>query len=95
MRLRVLSPSRPVCDFGTNGALLTVNGLTIDTAEYYARGERVIELRSGGDGAAVVGGDGAYLATVEIPQRRYEGEENSILTPLDPNAVLVNIWPSA
>ncbi len=95
-RVRLLNQTQPVADFSVSGALITVRGLTVDCAPYYAANTRRVDVRSDDTGNAVIGGTGPFLAIIEIPGQRFsEGENGPVLAPLDPAAITVVLWPSA
>lgn len=103
MQIHLKTPGQPVADFSIAGALVTVAGVAIDCAARQQDVATVVEIRAGAAGAAE-GGDGAYLAQIRIPARRYDeheiDDEHGNLTvlrdalPLDPNAVEVTLWPT-
>ncbi len=106
MQINLMQPGQPVADFAVSGAVVSVAGVPVDCAASQQDVAVVIEIRSN-DGIAGVGGDGAYLAQIEIPARRYEtttipaegeGEQDTEVRsplPLDPDAVVVTLWPTA
>ena len=99
-------PGQPVADFSVNGAVVTVAGVAIDCAAREQDTAQTLEIRAQG-GEAHEGGDGAYLAQIEIPARRYEeaageidpetGEAESInvAVALDPARIVITLWPAA
>ncbi len=95
-RIKLLSQKQPVADFSVQGAVVTIRGLAIDCAAYYASNTRSVEVRSNESGETVIGGNGLYLAVIEIPGQRFEESENGqVLLPMDPNAILIQLWPAA
>lgn len=103
MQIKLISDGQGVADFSIAGAVITVSGVTIDCADRQSDTIEYIEIRSNG-GTVSEGGDGAYLAQIEIPARRYEtvmqpDEENTpqpidVPIALDPDAVVVTLWPT-
>ncbi len=94
--IRNVVPDAPAPDFSVQGARFAIRGLEIDTAACYAAGETLVEVRADSGGDAVVGGDGPFLAVIEIPARRYEqADGEQTLVPLDPKTVTINLWPGA
>lgn len=95
-------PGQPVAEFSVAGTLIVVAGVTVDCAERQLDTSVLIEIRTG-DAGAMEDGDGAYLAQIAIPARRYEevpgeAEEDPIEivpVPLDPNAIDITLWPMA
>lgn len=101
-------PGQPVADFSVNGAVVVVAGVSVDCAQRQTDAALTVEIRVV-NGVAAEGGAGAYLAQVDIPAREYEileidegsQEESTPVTrvrqplPLDPNAVVVTLWPTA
>jgi len=106
MQIRLMHPGQPVADFAISGAIVTIAGLPIDCAERQQDVSVLVEIRDE-DGVAVEGGDGPYLAHIQIPSRRYApaiapqnddeeggGSDTGNPLPLDPNAVIVTLWPT-
>lgn len=101
-QITLKQPGQPVADFAVSGAVITVAGVTVDCAERQLDTSVQIEIRTA-DGGAIEGGDGAYLAQIMIPARRYdevpgETEEDPVEivpAPLDPNAIEIVLWPTA
>lgn len=99
-------PGQPVPDFSVSGSVVTVAGVSIDTADRETDAATTIEIRRSNDGTAHEGGDGALLAQIDIPARRYietvgdvdpkTGEPSIIMTPVefDPNRVTITLWPA-
>lgn len=112
MQINLKQPGQPVADFSVSGAVVTVSGVAIDCATRQEDVAVTIEIRRNLGGPSE-GGNGAYLAQIKIPSRRYEitqvpgeegeGEEGETAQPtelreplpLDPNAVVVTLWPTA
>lgn len=102
-QINLKQPSLPVADFAVNGALVTAAGVTVDCAERQLDTIVTVEIRSSASGAHE-GGEGAYLAQIEIPARRYTdtektGEDGKPTlvrepVPLDANAVVITLWPT-
>jgi hypothetical protein len=84
-------PGQPVSDFSVSGARVTVAGITVDCAQRQTDSSVCVEIRSN-HGVPSEGGDGAYLAQIDIPARSYAGIES---VALDPNAVTITLWPTA
>lgn len=102
-QIKLLQPSQPVADFGVSGTQVTVAGVTVDVAERQTDSGEIIEIRHNG-ATAQVGGDGAYLAHIEVPPAQYSpaihGNEGEVITPaarlpLDPNTIVITLWPTA
>lgn len=98
-------PGQPVADFAVASTTITVAGVTVDCKARQLDVDVAIEIRRNANGPGE-GGDGAYLAQISIPARRYadvtgssEGETQfhpmQEPVPIDPNAVQVTLWPSA
>ena len=101
-QIQLMQPGMPVADFSVAGNLITIAGLAIDCAERQQDVTEIVEIRQQGT-VVTEGGDGAYLAQIFIPPRQFaeaeepgEGEEQAdpIQLPLDPNAVLILLWPA-
>lgn len=104
MQIILKSPGQPVADFAISGTDVTVSGVHIDCADRQRDVLVTIEVRLNADGPGE-GGNGAYLAQIEIPAKRYEsvsvpaedGEGETEIRealPLDHNAVVVTLWPT-
>lgn len=101
-QITLKQPGQPVADFAVSGAVITVAGVTVDAVERQLDTSVLVEIRTA-DGGAIEGGDGAYLAQIMIPARRYdempgETEEDPVEivpAPLDPNAIEIVLWPTA
>ena len=101
-------PGQPVADFAFTGTTVTVAGVSVDCAHRQMDVAVAVEIRRNASGPGE-GGNGAYLAQIAIPSRRYtlaetisaEGKGDGPPTvtqeavPLDPNAVQVTLWPTA
>lgn len=61
---------QPVADFAFSGSIVTVAGVSIDCAERQLDTAVTVEVRADKAGA-IEGGNGAYLAQIAIPARRY------------------------
>jgi hypothetical protein len=100
---------QPVSDFSFFDNTVTVAGAIFDCAARQQDAEVLIEVRTGNAGA-IEGGNGAYLAQIAIPARRYiavqstapaangamgQSSTSQEALPLDPNAVQVTLWPIA
>lgn len=93
-----------VADFAIAAGLVTVAGITIDCAARQEDGEQHIELRQA-NGVVAESASGAYVAILVVPARRYREEPITddegnpavqlVPEPLDPNAVVVKLWPFA
>lgn len=106
MQIILKQDGQPVADFSVSGANVTVAGVAIDCAERQQDIAVSVEVRQNIGGPSE-GGNGAYLAQIEIPARRYEtvtvpaeGEDEQPTElreplPLDPNAIVVTLWPTA
>lgn len=94
-QIQLIHPGQPVADFSLTGNQITVAGLTIDAEQMQRDSTVVVEVRDNGAGAQL-GGSGAFLAHVEIPPMQFiEQEEERERLPLDPNTVVVTLWPVA
>lgn len=95
-------PGQPIADFAVAGTVITIAGIAVDCAERQLDTAVSIEIRTGADGVTE-GGDGAYLAQIAIPARRYEeipgeteeGPIEIVPVPLDQNAIDITLWPMA
>lgn len=102
-------PGQPVADFAVVGTTVTVAGISVDCAARQLDVAVAVEIRRNTNGPSE-GGNGAYLAQISIPARRYilvkagSAENESVIgqassmqepVPLDPNAVQVTLWPTA
>lgn len=104
-QITLKSPGQPVADFSFSGAVVTVSGVVVDCAARQGDSSTQIAI-CGTLTDATEGGNGAYLAQIDIPAKRYttvagadDAQGNPTSTqealPLDPNAVLVTLWPTA
>lgn len=105
-RIQLKQPGQAVADFAVDGHVITIAGVLVDCRELQQDSLQIIEVRQS-NGAAHIGGDGAYLAHIAIPARVYEeipveaeeGEEGQgaerVALELDPNAIEVALWPLA
>lgn len=105
MQIILKQDGQPVADFSVSGANVTVAGVAIDCAERQQDIAVSVEVRQNIGGPSE-GGNGAYLAQIEIPARSYEtvtvpaeGEDEQPTElreplPLDPSAVVVTLWPT-
>ena len=101
-------PGQPVADFSISGATVVVAGVSVDCVERQMDTAVTVEIRLA-NGVVTEGDAGAYLAQIDIPARQYEileidegsQEESTPVThvrqplPLDRNAVVVTLWPTA
>ena len=104
MQIILKQDGQPVADFSVSGANVTVAGVAIDCAERQQDIAVTVEVRQSIGGPSE-GGNGAYLAQIEIPARRYtdvEGKDKDgkpeitqAPVPLDPNAISITLWPTA
>jgi len=74
MQINLINPGQPVADFAISGTTVSVAGLTIDCAARQQDVAIIIEIRSH-NGAVIEGDQGAYLAQIQIPARRYTEPE--------------------
>ena len=91
-------PGQSVADFSVAGTVITIAGIVVDCASRQNDGTVNVEIRRNANGAGE-GGNGAYLAQIAIPARRYAmveiGEkERHVAIPLDPNAIEITLWPT-
>lgn len=98
-QIHLKQPGLPVADFAVYGTVVTVAGVAIDCAARQQDGAVVVEIRLSDLGPSE-GGDGAYLAQIAIPARRFDEIETEdgvqrLPQPLDPNAVEITLWPAA
>lgn len=102
-------PGQPVADFAVTGTTVTVAGVSVNCAARQMDIAVNVEIRRNTTGPSE-GGNGAYLAQITIPARRYAlvnaisaenesamGQSGATQEPfqLDPNAVQVTLWPTA
>lgn len=93
-QIRLIQPGQPVADFAVSGTTVTIAGLTLELADHQQDASVTLEVRSQA-GTARLGGDGAYLAHIELPPARYDhsaGEPTR--QPLDPHTVVLTLWPT-
>lgn len=103
-QINLKQPGQPVADFSVSGGNVTVAGVTIDCEARQLDTAVTVEIRANKTGPSE-GGNGAYLAQIEIPARRYtdvEGKDKDgkpeitqAPVPLDPNAISITLWPTA
>lgn len=102
-QIKLMQPGQPVADFAVSGTQITVAEVTVDAVDYQGDSGATIEIRHNG-ASAQVGGDGAYLANIEVPPAQYSeavyGEDDALITPsvrlpLDPNTLVITLWPTA
>lgn len=103
-QINLKQPGQPVADFSVSGGNVTVAGVTIDCEARQLDTAVTVEVRANKTGPSE-GGNGAYLAQIDIPARRYtdvEGKDKDGKpeitqepVPLDPNAIVVTLWPTA
>lgn len=102
---QIILKGSTVADFSVFGTIVTVAGLPVDCAERQSDAEEIIEIRNSAKGP-VEGGNGAYLAVIRIPARRYHDEagpddeqDNPTIVPvadhLDPHSIEITLWPTA
>lgn len=92
-----------VTNFSFNENTVVVHGVVINCAERQLDIPVTLEIRTSPTLGAVEGGNGAYLAHINIPPKRYETVEyvdsEGILTSMqealsmDPNAIKITLWP--
>lgn len=109
-RIELKQPGQSVANFSVDGALITVEGIAVDCQALQQDTTEIVEVRRSASGIHL-GGDGAYVAQIEIPARVYlqrdlavagdtqEGEAQPVApdeaVPLDANAILITLWPTA
>lgn len=103
-QIQLIQPGQPVANFSVDGTVVVVAGVTVDAAAVQADASVIVEIRHNGE-AAQIGGNGAYLAHIEVPPAEYSeslvdeetGEEvvPSERLPLDPNTIKITLWPTA
>lgn len=103
-QINLKQPGQPVADFSVSGGNVTVAGVTIDCEARQLDTAVTVEVRANKTGPSE-GGNGAYLAQIDIPARRYtdvEGKDKDgkpeitqAPVPLDPNAISITLWPTA
>ena len=103
-QINLKQPGQPVADFTVSGGNVTVAGVTIDCEARQLDTAVTVEVRANKTGPSE-GGNGAYLAQIDLPARRYtdvEGKDKDgkpeitqAPVPLDPNAISITLWPTA
>ncbi|MDO8031917.1 hypothetical protein O3297_00685 [Janthinobacterium sp. SUN128] len=74
-------PGQPVAEFAFTGAIVTVAGVVIDCAARQLDTDVAIEIRNN-RGDPGEGGNGAYLAQISIPARRFMAMARPALRPM-------------
>jgi len=103
-QINMKQPGQVVSEFSVTSDVVTVAGVVIDCAARETDEAQIIEIREL-DGIPHEGGDGAFLAQVEIPARRYieeagpldaDGHPTTVTTPgaFDPNRIVLTLWPA-
>ena len=69
-------PGQPVADFAFSGNTVTVAGVSVDCAARQLDTAVTVEVRANKTGPGE-GGNGAYLAQIAIPARRYTTVEST------------------
>lgn len=104
-QIKLKQPQQPVAEFSVSGSTVIVAGVEIDCAARQGDSTALIEVRRN-SGVAEEGGSGAYLAHIEIPPKTYREEDDGATTdgeeagtvktaePLDPDAVVITLWPT-
>jgi len=103
----LVQPGAPIAPVAISSDRLSIGDITVDFAAEQQDTAAEIIIRNHA-GAFVRGGDeGAIVAIVRIPARRYTEQPGDtdpisgaptttrIAEPLDPNAVSVELWPFA
>lgn len=104
-QIHLKTPGQPIADFSVSGTDVTVAGIFVDCQARHQDIDTVVEIRDNASGPGE-GGDGAYIAQIRIPARRYVDEEISgqpedeqgimrTPVPLDPNSIEITLWPRA
>lgn len=102
-QIKLMQSGQPVADFACSGTQVTVAGVTVDVAEHQSESGETIEIRKNG-AVAQVGGDGAYLAHIQVPPAQFtepvHAEDGALIAPaqrlpLDPNTIVITLWPTA
>jgi hypothetical protein len=104
--INLKEPSQPVAMFSVDGCVVTVAGVSVDCVKEQTDSKTIVEVKSK-NGQASIGGEGAYLAVIEIPAKTYtsqptgETDEQTgqpvstlVADELDPNAISITLWPS-
>lgn len=105
-QIKLKQPQQPVAEFSVSGSTVVVAGVEIDCAERQGDSTTLVEVRRN-NGVAQEGGSGAYLAHIEIPPKAYreedsgetstDGEEGGtvkVAEPLDPDSIVITLWPT-
>lgn len=103
-QIKLIQPGQPVADFSVSGTIVAVAGVSVDAAAVQEDASVIVEIRHNGE-AAQIGGDGAYLAHIEVPPAQYsealvDEESGEVIMPaerlpLDPNTIVITLWPTA
>lgn len=102
-QITLMQPGQPVADFAVSGTQVTVAGVTVDAADHQSDSAATIEIRHNG-ASAQVGGNGAYLAHIQVPPAHYSeavlNDQGELIAapqrlPLDPNTLVITLWPTA
>lgn len=94
-QIRLIHPGQPVADFAVSGTRVSVAGLTLELADHQQDASVTLEVRSQA-GTARLGGEGAYLAHIELPPALYDHSgDTPVRQPLDPHAIVLTLWPTA
>lgn len=100
-RIELKQPGQAVADFSVNGHRITIAGVLVDCEVLQRDSTQIIEVRQSAQGTHI-GGEGAYLAHIEIPAKAYdefvvdEGDSaERVAQSLDANAITVTLWPLA
>lgn len=100
-RIELKQPGQAVADFSVNGHHIIIAGVLVDCQSLQNDSAQIIEVRLSERGAHI-GGEGAYLAHIEIPAKAYaeavvgEGDVvERVAQDLDANAITVTLWPVA
>jgi hypothetical protein len=103
-QINLMQPGQPVANFSVDGTLVVVAGVSVDAAAVQADASVIVEIRHNGE-TAQIGGDGAYLAHIEVPPAEYsealvDEESGEVIVPaerlpLDPNTIKITLWPTA
>lgn len=103
-QINLMQPGQPVANFSVDGTLVVVAGVSVDAAAVQADASVIVDIRHNGE-TAQIGGDGAYLAHIEVPPAEYsealvDEESGEVIVPaerlpLDPNTIKITLWPTA
>ena len=89
MQLFFQNPGQSVSDFSVSGNVVSIGTLTIDCATYQKDSQERVVVRAGLNGSPVIGGQGAFIAVITIPPKRYEiVEDVPTVLPLDRKSVV-------